>query len=237
MLFLANPSPLEHPSSRQAREELQRTVDFKRASEEFPKQLRFERLMLQHLAEYPEDFAGAFKRLPSRLQILFVQAHQSYLFNRFLSERVKRGLPLDEALVGDFVVAVERSGLPLTTVSKTVNAEGLGEVNARIKTGKLRVALPIFGAKQKLSGGIMGQIEAEILDQEGVDAGNMRVNMLSKVGEKGGLRAALAPVRDFRLQSSNDNQAILSFMLLRGCYATVFLREIMKPKDPVAAGF
>ncbi|MGE5188374.1 MAG: tRNA pseudouridine(13) synthase TruD, partial [Betaproteobacteria bacterium] len=30
------------------------------------------------------------------MQALFIQAHQSYLFNRFISERIKAGLPLDE---------------------------------------------------------------------------------------------------------------------------------------------
>jgi tRNA(Glu) U13 pseudouridine synthase TruD len=29
----------------------------------------------------------------------------------------------------------------------------------------------------------------------------------------------------------------LSFMLLRGSYATVLLREIMKPENPIKAGF
>ena len=112
MLFLAKPSVHEHPASRQARQELQTTGNFKQAQENFPKQLRFERIMLNHLADNPGDFVGAFQSLPVKLQALFVQAHQSYLFNRFLSERVKHGLPLNEAVDGDYVVGVERSGLP-----------------------------------------------------------------------------------------------------------------------------
>ena len=84
MLFFGQPSIHEHPSSRQARQQLQDTSDFKAAAENFPKQLRFERLMLNHLAQNPTDFSGAFQRLPPKLQALFVQAHQSYLFNRFL---------------------------------------------------------------------------------------------------------------------------------------------------------
>ncbi len=237
MLFLAKPSPFEHPSSRQARQELRLTGDFKQALVDYPRQLRFEHLMLQHLAEQTEDFAGAFKRLPPRLQMLFVQAHQSYLFNRFLSERIKHGLPLNEALVGDFVVAVERSGLPLTTISKTVTAANLDEVNFQVKAGKLRVALPILGVKQKLSDCSMGEIESRVLKQEGVESVSMRGNALSRVGGKGGLRTTLAPIRDFKVQSTTKHQIKLCFMLLRGCYATVLLREIMKPKDPIAAGF
>src|SRR5208283_2904642 len=157
MLFLAKPSVHEHPASRQARQELQSTKNFKQALENFPKQLRFERLMLNHLADKPEDFVGAFQSLPVKLQQLFVQAHQSYLFNRFLSERVKHGIFLNRAEVGDFVVAVERSGLPLNNMAKNVTVESLASVNELIKAGKTRVALPIVGARQKLSQGVMGE--------------------------------------------------------------------------------
>ncbi len=140
-------------------------------------------------------------------------------------------------LEGDYVVGVERSGLPLTTVAKIVTAENLAEVNAQVKAGRLRVALPIFGVKQKLSQGVMGQIEREVLEQEGIEVENLRFNILSRTGGKGGLRTAVTPVKDFKLQNVSTNpdgscvQAKVSFMLLRGSYATVVLREIMKPSD------
>ena len=161
MLFLAKPSVHEHPASRQARHELKLTKNFKQALENFPRQLRFERLMLNHLADKPYDFIGAFQQLPVKLQELFVQAHQSYLFNRFLSERIKQGYYLNKAEVGDCVVGIERSGLPLTTMAKNVTAENLASINEQIKAGKLRISLPIIGVKQKLSQGVMGQIEKD----------------------------------------------------------------------------
>jgi tRNA pseudouridine13 synthase len=237
MLFLANPGPYEHPDSRKARQQLQDTHDFKWASQNYPRQLRFERMMLAHLAENTTDYVGAFRRLPEKLQALFVQAHQSYLFNRFLSERLKRGLPLNEAVVGDFAVGVERSGLPMTTMEKAVTEANLAQINDSIKAGKLRVALPIYGMRQRLSGGVMGEIEQEILHSEGIGDGPVRLNELTRVGGKGGLRTALAPVKDFKLLSAADGKVQVSFMLLRGCYATILLRELIKPQDPVAAGF
>ena len=243
MLFLAKPSVHEHPASRQARQELETTKNFKQAQMNFPKQLRFERIMLNHLVDNLGDFVGAFQSLPLKLQALFVQAHQSYLFNRFLSERVKHDLPLNEAVVGDYVVGVERSGLPLTAVAKIATAENLAEVNAQVKSGRLRVALPIFGIKQKLSQGTMGQIERKVLEQEGVETGNLVVNVLSRTGGKGGLRTAVTPITDFKLQSVSANadgtgcQVKVSFTLLKGSYATVVLREMMKPSDPITAGF
>ena len=135
MLFLAKPSPDEHPTSMAARKELQESQDFKRALVAFPSQLRYERLMLTHLAEVPGDFVGAFRCLPLKLRMLFVQAYQSLLFNRFLSERIKRGFSLGKAEAGDFVVNVERSGLPMIRTGKIVDETKLEEINGLIKAG------------------------------------------------------------------------------------------------------
>ncbi|HMK95646.1 MAG TPA: tRNA pseudouridine(13) synthase TruD [Candidatus Limnocylindrales bacterium] len=242
MLLLAKPSVYEHPASRKARQQLQETGNFRQALDNFPKQLRFERLMLSHLAENPDDFVGAFQRLPLKLQELFVQAHQSYLFNRFLSGRLLAGYALNSPLAGDYVVGVDRSGLPITKISKIVKAETETALNNQVKAGKMQVALPIVGTRQKLSGGLMGEIEQRILEAERVKLEELHVNPLSRAGGKGGLRTTIAPMRGLKVHVSaggggRSSELLLSFMLQRGCYATVLLRELMKPDDPLAAGF
>jgi tRNA pseudouridine13 synthase len=241
MLFLAKPSPDEHPESRRVRNELQQSRDFKAALEQFPKQLRYERSMLNYLNNHPGDFVGAFNVLPMKLQGLFVQAYQSYLFNRILSERVKAGLPLNKVEVGDFVVSVERTGLPMVNMSQTVTTQNQAKGNQALAAGKMRLALPIVGFKQKLSGGAMGELEQRVLQEEDVNMDAFRVTLNSRLGGKGSLRTALTPVKDFKLldiSSGADGLSVsLAFMLLRGCYATVLLREIMKPQNLVAAGF
>ncbi|UCF45474.1 MAG: tRNA pseudouridine(13) synthase TruD [Candidatus Bathyarchaeota archaeon] len=244
MLFLAKPSVHEHPSSRQERRELKSTQDFGQALQNFPKQLRYERLMLRHLVERPEDFVGAFRRLPTKLQALFVQAYQSYLFNRFLSERIKNGFSLKRAEVGDYLVSVERSGLPMVNTAKMASAETVAEVNELIKTGRMRIALPLIGLKQRPSQGTMGKIERQILEEEGIKTESFRIDSIPKISKRGGLRAIVAPIKSFKLNSISacadnhrGNEADLSFMLLRGSYATVLLREIMKPRNPISSGF
>jgi tRNA pseudouridine13 synthase len=244
MLFLAEPSAYEHPESRQARRELQATQDFKQALQNFPRQLRYERLMLVHLVEKPSDFVGAFKRLPVKLQALFVQACQSYLFNRFLSERIRSGFALNKAEVGDYVVNVERSGLPMVKAGKLVDAVALANINEAIRIGKMRVALPLVGDRQRLSQGAMGQIEQQVLDAEGVKQEDFNVDALPAISGRGELRAIISPIKNFRVRNISriagnlkEHQAELEFMLLRGSYATVLLREIMKPKNPISAGF
>jgi len=244
MLFLAKSSPYEHPQSRQARQELQATQDFKRAYKSFPKQLRFERMMLRSLAENPRDFAGAFRKLPTKLLELFIQAYQSYLFNRFLSSRIKDGLPLNAAEVGDYVVNVEKSGVSLPKMYRTASSETLEEINHAVRKGKMRVAIPLVGFRQHTSQGVQGEIESRILEEEGVSPQDFRVSAMEEMGSRGELRAMTAPLLDFTFNDVSDdvtdpqNRTIkVDFTLLRGSYATIVLREFMKPPNVVKAGF
>jgi tRNA pseudouridine13 synthase len=241
MLFLAKPSSDEHEESRRARAELQQTSDFKMALEHYPKQLRYERLMLNYLNEKPGEYIKAFNALPLKLQVLFVQAYQSYLFNRFLSERIKADLPLNRAEIGDFVVGVERTGLPMVNMPQIVTAQNQTNANEALKTCRMRLALPIVGFKQKLSNGIMGELEQRVLQQENVDVNSFRVTANPRLGNRGSLRTALTPVKDFKLLNTSKNidelTVSITFTLLRGCYATVLLREIIKPKNLITAGF
>jgi tRNA pseudouridine13 synthase len=244
MLFLAKPSPYEHPESRKVREQLRKTQDFKQALKNFPKQLHYERLMLKHLAEKPQDFLGAFRRLPIKLRELFPQAYQAYLFNKFLSKRIADGLPLNKAEVGDYVVSMQRSGLPLLTMYRIVKAETLAEVNEAIKTGRMQLALPLIGFKQRCSQSVQGEIEKQILKEEGITPEDFKIKNMPEISAKGELRTALTPLNNFQLKeistdatNPSKSMAKISFTLHRGSYATVILREIMKPRNLLKAGF
>jgi len=244
MLFLAKPSPFEHPESREAREQLHSTQDFEKALKIFPKQLHYERLMLKHLAKKPKDFVGAFRRLPPKLRQLFPQAYQAYLFNKFLSRRIACGLPLNRVEAGDYIVNVERSGLPMIKMYKIVSTQKLGEFNQAVKKGRMRLALPIIGFKQSTSQGVQGEIEKEILEEEGITPEQFKISLMPEISAKGELRTALTELRDYSLceisrDTANPPKYLVRvhFTLYRGSYATVFLREIMKPRNPIKAGF
>ena len=244
MLFLSEPSVHEHPSSRQARKDLQSNQDLKEALKNFPRQLRYERLILAHLVEKPNDFVGALKRLPVKLQSLFVQAYQSYLFNRFLSERIRSGIALNRAEIGDYVVNLDRTGIPISKTGKIVDDRTLAETNEKVKIERERVALPLIGYKQRPSKGVMGRIEKQILETEGVKTEDFKIKAMPELSSRGVLRTATSPIQNFRATSISrttgnmkTRQVTLEFTLLRGSYATVLLREIMKPKNPVTAGF
>lgn len=244
MLFLAKSSPYEHPSSRQARHELRATQDFERALKDFPKQLRYERSMLRHLVKHPHDFIRVFRTLPFKLQEMFIQAYESFLFNKFLSRRIALRLPLKMAEVGDYVVAVERSGLAMPTIYKEVNLEKRTEINNSIQAGKTRLALPLIGFKQHPSKGVQGEIERQILEGEDVSPEDFKITDMPEISTRGRLRTATTPVNNFStdeiLSDANGpgrHEIGVSFMLYRGSYATIVLRELMKPRDIIREGF
>lgn len=243
MIYLAEASRFEHPGAREAREQLREKRDFQEALRRFPRHLRFEVSMLRQLAQKPEDYMGAFRKLPSRLRRLFLQAYQSYLFNRFLSERVRRGLPLDEPQVGDYVVILDGHGLP-TERGLRVESKNLGDVQRAVRSGKMRVAIPLVGYRQPPSAGVQGEIEEEILGKEGVTPQSFYVASMPELGAPGSLRTASTPIMDLSLNKPGEDKenpskrkVRCSFTLLRGCYATVFLRELMKPRNILEAGF
>jgi len=244
MLFLAKPSPHEHPESRQAREQLQATQDFRQSLRNFPKKLHYERLMLRHLAKKPDDYVGAFRKLPKKLLELFPQAYQAYLFNRFLSRRIKNEVPLNMAEVGDYVVSVERSGLPMLNMYRTASTQTLDKINDAIEAGRMRIAIPLVGFKQNPSQGVQGEIEKQVLDEESISSENFKIKAMPEINARGELRTAITLLKNFSLNEVSEDpenpsryEVRVGFMLYRGSYATIVLREIMKPRNLLLAGF
>jgi len=241
--FLAQPSAHEHPESKEAREQLQNAQDFEEALRCFPEHLRYERLMLGHLAKQSRDFVGAFRELPLKLRKLFVQAYQSFLFNKFLSERIRRGRTLSEAQVGDYAIKLDDHGLPTTEFTQ-VTTSSLQAVKEALNESKMRVAIPLVGFKQCPSEGVQGEIEKEIFENENVNPQDFQISFMPEVSAPGMLRTILAPATNLSVEKASGDSANpsksktrLGFTLHRGSYATVLLREFMKPRDLIKAGF
>ena len=243
LTYLAQPSSHEHPESREARQQLRDTQDFKEALRIFPTFLRYERLMLTHLTRQPGDFLGAFRTLPLKLRRLLIQAYQSFLFNKFLSQRMKLGVGLNEPQVGDYAVHMDSHGLPTTKFAQ-VTSQSISTVKKACEEDGMRVAIPLVGYKQQPSDGVQGEIEREILEAENVAPQDFYVSSIPETSAPGVVRTILASITDFSVEeTSRDSESPrkrkmdLSFTLHRGSYATVLLREFMKPRNLIKAGF
>ena len=243
LTFLCQSSLYEHPESRKARQQLQTFQDFKEAQKYFPRTLQYERSLLSHLARHPRDYVGAFRRLPSKLCKLFVQAYQSLLFNKFLGQRIRKGIPSNVAQIGDYAIKLDSHGLPTASFTQ-VTAQSLQSVQKDMDENKVGIAVPLVGFKQNLSSGVQGEIEKEILETESLALEDFKISFIPQMSAPGGLRTILTPIINFSMGELSEDSANpssralnLGFMLLRGSYATVLLREFMKPRDLIKAGF
>lgn len=235
-LYVGNPMPSDPPETRAARSAYDRTLDAKAALEVYPRQLGFERDMLHHLAERPDDWEGALFRLPSNLRTMFIYAAQSLLFNQMVAARMASGLGLNEPVVGDIVFGVGLDGTPDKERLHHVREDNLERVQRLCRRGRALVTGSIFGSEAPLAEGPMGEIERGVIEQSGWTREHFLVPHLPEVGSYGTRRELLAPLGPVSLRMDDDEHGEfleLSFFLLKGSYATCLLREVMK--SPAAA--
>lgn len=82
--------------------------EYKAAFKAMPQSLHSECCVLEALKTKPEDYLGAFNRIPKNPRLICIHAYQSYIWNMAASERIRRfGLV---CVVGDLVLASEAGG-------------------------------------------------------------------------------------------------------------------------------
>lgn len=225
--YVANPIPGEDPESFEVRAALAETGDVKEALHTYPRSYTFEKALLSHLAVQPNDYVGALRVLPLNLLIMFVHAYQSFLYNRILSQRMRRGLPLHEPVEGDLVLPADRRGLPDRERTIEVSGDNLERVAERCRSGKAWVSAVLYGSESGFAGGAMGEIERGVIAEEGVRPEDFIVPDIPRISSRGTRREILAPIRSLEAEVL-DATLRLSVELTRGAYATCLLREYMK---------
>ena len=177
-------------------------------------------------------FRHALEAVPSNLQRLFVNAAQSYVFNRIVSERMSRGLPLSEPVVGDVVCFTDRSVdalvVPDTDREQRVTERRVDIMTKHCARGRAFVTAPLVGTDTELADGEPGEIERGVLDDLDLTPGDF--DLPGAFDSTGTRRAVL--VRTRVEAGVDDEGARFDFALPRGAYATVLLREFLKT-DPL----
>jgi len=237
MAYLGNPHEREPEATQEARGYVQETHDWDGALDRFPKALGYERALCHSMADAdeasPEAFRTALETLPTNLQTLFVNAAQSYLFNRILSERLERGLPFDRPVAGDVVCFADSDvpeglALPDTDRTQRVTDERVTTVERHCERGRAFVTAPLIGTETELADGEPGEIEREILDEVGIEPSDFA---LPGEFDSTGTRRAVAVRTGIGTERVADDAVRFAFSLPKGCYATVLLREYLK-RDP-----
>jgi tRNA pseudouridine13 synthase len=231
MSYIGNPIDKEGPEAFEARTRIEKERDWEEAVTYYPSNYTFERTMIHHLKRIPGDWSGALNDLPENLRMMFVHAYQSYIFNRIISERLKRGLSLNEPSVGDIIVALNKKGLPEHYNGIRVTSSNLSRMENIVRKRKGFITGAIIGMSSEIASGDMGDIENKIFQQEGVAPEDFKISKISNVSSKGMRRELLSPIFDLKwrtLQKGSEDVLQLDFSLFRGTYATSFMREIIK---------
>jgi len=155
-------------------------------------------------------------------------------------EYFPKGLRKERSLIkaylrtGSFKRAI--LSLPNTLISLFLHAYQSFLFN-KILSSRLREEVPSLGErgivpgyKSVFSPGRQGEIEKEILNEEGIELEDFRP--WKRFSTRGDVRPLLARVHGLEVKGN-----VLSFFLERGTYATSFLREILRPDSPVGFVF
>ncbi len=206
MLYLCHSVEREEEEVRNARLRLAETNDFAEASRLFPVKFRYERAIIHHLCKYPNDFVGAFAKLPKQLRYLFTHAYQSFLFNKVIEERFRQGLGLKK-VKGDILIENQLTG-PLFGFESKFSEGKAGEIERKILLEE-DIGLEQFRVKKMLELSSKGTRKSIVLFPK-----KMKLVSISQDEFFPGKRAAT-----------------VSFELSKGNYATTVLAELMKGEN------
>jgi len=211
-LILSFTSSYDSKENTEIREKLSDKANYEKYFDEVPFQMDIERIVLKEMIEHDEPIR-AIRMIPVSLRRFYIQAYQSFIFNQSLSSAFLDGENLFDAQSGD--VCFDFNGI----IGKYV--KGLDQ----------NLALPFVGYSYYKKTRFDFQI-SKILEQEEITPKDFFIKEMQEVSNEGGFRQAAIHCFDY---SSHDD--VVDFSLSRGSFATILLREIMKPKDPMIAGF
>ena len=211
-LILSFTSSYDSKENTEIRQKLSDKANYQQYFDQVPVQMDIERMVLKEMIEHGEPIR-AIRVIPVSLRRFYIQAYQSFIFNQSLSAAFLDGEDLFEAQSGD--VCFDYNGI----------------IGKYVKGMDQNLALPFVGYSYYKKTRFDFQI-SKILQQEEVSPKDFFIKEMQEASSEGGFRQAAIHCSNY---SAHDN--VVEFSLSRGSFATILLREIMKPQDPMIAGF
>jgi tRNA pseudouridine13 synthase len=159
------------------------------------------------------------------LRRLYVEAYQSSIFNETMSEVLAREEDIAKPRPGDNWAEVSEDGLLTSEVHGVKEAPSL-------------LAVPmvqLVGYAHRDYGSRFDDCISMVLDKNEVSAKDFYLKEMQEVSAEGGFRRPHVAISD-ESWAVEEGTAFLKFTLSKGQYATIVLREIIKPYDPTSAG-
>ena len=177
-----------------------------------PYSMDIERNLLKQL-NTDKDPKKAIRSIPLRLRRFYVQAYQSFLFNKTLS------------------MAYEYEEELFSPTDNDVCFDKNFELGKYQNDPKQKLAIPLIGHSYYKKSRFDYYIK-KILEDESLSPKDFFINDFQELSLDGGFRNASINIQDFSISKN-----LVKFQLPRGAYATIVLREILKPKNPLDCGF
>jgi tRNA pseudouridine13 synthase len=176
-----------------------------------PFSMDIERNLLRQLSN-DNDPKNAIRSIPLALRRFYIQAYQSFLFNKTLS------------LAHEF----EELFLPSTDDVCFDKNSILGKFE---NDPDQKLAIPLIGHSYYKKSRFDYYIK-KILEEELLTPKDFFIKDFQEISVDGGFRNA-----SINYMNLKTDRNIIKFQLSRGSYATILLREILKPSNPLDCGF
>jgi len=211
-LLLSFTSEYDSDENTKLRQLMSDRSKYSEAIEIIPKGMDLEKIALKEMIEH-NDPVKTLRALPLSIRRFFVQAYQSYIFNCTLSSSLDAGEEL------------------FSPQSNDVCYNKDGELGKFENDPLQRLSIPFVGYSYYKKTRFHNYIEKILRDEE-ITHKDFFSNDMQEISSEGGFRNSSIKCDDY---SIDDN--IVSFSLPRGSFATIVLREIIKPKNPLVSGF
>lgn len=148
-------------------------------------------------------------------RIWYLNAYQSFLFNRMLARRIHH---IDRVFIGDWAMKSENGAC--------FQVEDAEIEQPRADRFEISPTGILFGSRVSWADGEPGHIEEAVIAEAGTTK-EVLISAAKACGFRGERRAFRVPLTELDW-SLNDDALTLSFSLPPGAYATSVLRELMK---------
>ncbi|MHA1479458.1 MAG: tRNA pseudouridine(13) synthase TruD, partial [Promethearchaeota archaeon] len=226
----------ELPQSQRVREDLRKTGDLEKAYNTFPKSLNYERTAIKYLLDNPGNYEGAINHLPKYLIKLLISSFQSYLFNKTISLRHKKGISLTKPIKGDVFNILDDENGNKTQIKYNYNGLYDKFLKEAYELNRAKIVFPLIGYNTNLNEfPSIKSLVLEIMDNEGISSDIFSSKLLETYEFKGSFRPIIIKPLGLKILEytaddlfQNRYKLKIEFSLQKGSYATLLLREIIK---------
>ena len=188
--------------------------NLKEALQSFPEGYDIEKALVASLIERPSDYVAALRKISLRVRRLFLAAYSSFIFNRVLSKAIG---------VGERFVAKEGDVVANLLPDHRLSTPSMYDGNEH----SMIPMVPALGYGYYPRNGRFDDILRGVMQEDRITSKMFYVKDIQETSLRTGFRAGPLLGSNLTYQMANSD-ILIEFFLVKGSYATVLLRELMK---------